>query len=194
MAIIRITISGIYYQQRCQNVLHFRQADYVDSLLDPFLIDIRDVWVEQQRFLQNIGYQYTTIVGQKVSPPADLAHLLDISTKTGTNTGAGAVSTISLLWTFRTADPTHRGRGRMYLGGVHGQTPLNGLVHPTIVSSMGTVATAWMNRYGPSGTSAFDLVVGPHGNHPDSDYREVTSVVARSYFGVQRRRNIGVGV
>lgn len=193
MAILRAVISGTYYGQRVQNVLHFKKADFVDSEKITLATELRDVWVFNIKGLQNIGFTYTTITVQKKDPSPGMPYLLDIATYTGENTGAGAVSVIALLWTLRTDDPTHRGRGRVYMGGVHGATPLAGLVHPGVVSTMTSFATTVMNKWGPSGTSVFDLVVGPNHYEDPTDFKPVTSMVPRNYFGVQRRRNIGVG-
>jgi hypothetical protein len=190
--IYKAVISGSYYAQLVQNVMHFEGDDSITS--EALLCtDLRDNWVDQIRGLQNIGFQYSQITAQKMLPIATPPVALDITDRQGTLSGAGSLSFVAAIFRFRTATPTRKGRGRYYMGGVHGETVLNGVMHPTASGFFNTVAGLLITHWGAGGGSNFNLMVGPRHSTNIADYLEVQSIQVPPIFGVQRKRNIGVG-
>lgn len=192
--ILKITITAIYMGQRCQNVFYLERPDWVDSMHDSLAQELRDQWVFRVKGQQNVGFQYQNIQVQKWSGTPDVPYLLDITGNTGALAGPGYHPSIAVIFTFRTGIATRKGRGRIYNGGVHGETPLNGVLHPSALGAWSIVAAQLTAIYSLTGSSSFTLQVGPPNTHDQTQFNAVQQIICRPYFGIQRRRNINIGV
>jgi hypothetical protein len=193
MPIYRVTISGIYLGQLNQNVMNFKDDGAGTPTETGLMTDLRDNWVENIRFLQNQGYQYTIMTAQEMLPLQRAPVQLSINTKVGTLAGTGEHPSIAGLFTFRTLNPTRKGRGRYYMGGVHQASVANGVVQSGALGQYVATAAILTTRYADAGSGPYALVVGPRTYVNSADYLPVQAIIARSYFGIQRKRNISVG-
>ena len=75
--------------------------------------------------------------------------------------------------------------------GVHQDSVLNGQVQSSALGAYQTAANNIVARYTAGGSGPIQFGVCPRSN--PADFKTVTAIVARPVFGVQRRRNIGVG-
>lgn len=191
--VFRATISGIYLSQLNQNVMNFKSATGAGGTMAGLAADLNTNWIENIRFLQNQNFQYTQIAVQEMLPVPLTPIVLDISTKVGTLAGTGYHPSIAGLFAFRTFDPSRRGRGRYYMGGVHAASVSNGLVQSGALTQYVATAAIFTARYSTGGTSVYKLCVGPRTYADEADYQVTQNVLARSYFGIQRKRNMNVG-
>lgn len=155
--------------------------------------DINNNWIELMRFLQNIEFQYTTITVQQMLPLKRNPVILDIHTKTGTLAGKGAHVGIAGIFSFRTINPTRKGRGRFFMGGVHEQSIDHSLVQAGALGQYTATAAQLTTRYASGGTGPYGLRVGPRTYANAADYLDVESILARNYFGLVHTRNVNVG-
>lgn len=189
MSIMRVTISSTYVGQVFQNVLHFSNPDGAashlqirDDLFNFFLVSLRN--------LQNIGHVYTQLHVQTVSTPQDIATIFPI-TAAGAFSGAGAHVCIAAVFSIRTGTPGRHGHGRFYMGGVQQDSVVNSAMAAGTQASYALRAGEIVTRYNASGPSLLILGVAPRDD--PSAFIPMTNIVVRPVYGIQRRRNIGVG-
>lgn len=190
MSTMRVILSGVILAQRCQNVLHFWNPDDTqthDNIRDELIAN----WLPIVRNVQNANWRWTEISVQRVSGTPDIATVYPLSGNAGSLSGAPAVTVIAILFSIRTAVPGRHGHGRFYLPGVHGESVSNSVPESGALSAFQGAANALVARYGASGTGPINLVVVPRATPSDTHF--CTAIVVRPTFGVQRRRNIGVG-
>jgi hypothetical protein len=192
--VYKVTISSIYLAQLTQNVMNFSSATGAGGTATGLATDLSNNWVENMRFLQNQNLSYTIISAQEMLPVPLVPIVLDISTKVGTLAGNGYHPSIAAIFAFLTFDPSRRGRGRYYMGGVHAASVgTNGLVQSTALGQYVATATILKNRYSDGGSSIYRLCVGPRTYNDVNNYQATQTILARNYFGIQRKRNINVG-
>lgn len=192
MPVWRVTMEGTIYDQRCQNVLHF-QADNEPVNSEQLLAtELVNNFFPQLQSLQNNNWFWRRLGIQVVSDQVHPVVVIDIQPIQGILAGTGAHPSIAGLFSIRTSTPGRIGRGRFYMPGVHNASIANGRVEANaMVQYIGT-ANAITARYKFNGPSAFKMCVCPRSN--PNDFKLMANVLARSTFGLQRRRNIGVGV
>jgi hypothetical protein len=192
--VYKATISSIYMAQLTQNVMNFKSETGAGGTATGLSTHLRDNWVENIRFLQNQNLSYTVISVQEMLPTPLTPIVLDISAKVGTLAGTGYHPSIAGLFAFQTFDPSRRGRGRFYMGGVHAASVgTNGLVQSGALGSYVATALILKGFYSSGGSSIYKLCVGPRTYASDGDYQVTQTILARNYFGIQRKRNINVG-
>lgn len=193
MSVIRTVMTSLYQGQRVQNVMHFDKVDFVTAQLDTLAQHLRDNWVFRVKAQQNVGFAYQSITCQELTSSPAPPYLLSILGNTGALAGAGYHPSIAMIFTFRTLSAARNGRGRIYIGGIHGESILNGQFHPSVAAAFAIVASQLTAIYGSGGSSDFKLVIGPRTSHLSADFKPVTQIIARPICGIQRRRNINVG-
>src|SRR6266478_6455767 len=190
MSVMRVIMDGLYLAKKCQNVLHFNNPDGASSHEN-----IRDEliahWLPILRNMQNNGLSYTQVSIQTVSSPPDVASLFPLSGQSGALSGAGAPSVLCGLFSIRTSFPGRHGHGRFYSFGVHQDSVLNGVFQSGALAAYVTAANSLVDRYKTGGTGPITLVVCPRAD--PSSFHPMTAIIVRPVFGIQRRRNIGVG-
>jgi len=188
MPLWRVVPKGVIFSQVCQNVLHFaRDASGLTTA------QIRDElisgWFPILRNLQNNNFAWTQVSIQQILPTLQPPDVYALSNQAGSLSGTAAVPVIAGLFSLRTAAAGRTGHGRFYMPGVHQDSVLNGA--NGAVGTYQTRANDLMNRYGHLGSGPFEIVVTSR-TQP-SNYKSVTAIIVRPTWGVQRRRNIGVG-
>lgn len=190
MALWQVTLTGTILAQKCQNVLHFfREQDDMDnaSIRNEFTSN----WLPIVRNLQNASWAWTTIGVQQLEPVTEPLEVFVVTNQSGSLSGTMAPTVLAGLFSLRTGFAGRSGRGRFYLPGVHGASVLNSILEPNAFSAYQTRANDLLNRYGAQGAGPLRLVVASRG--PERTFHQVTAIVVRQTFGIQRRRNIGVG-
>lgn len=192
MSVTRVTISGVCLGQTMQNVIHFLNPD--DSVSLPAVcVDIRDNWLNSMSNCSTSSFAYTLVKAETVgtSTPPSPATLAVAVGGVGTPTTNHVV--LCFIFKLRTQIGGRRGRGRIYVMAPRADWIANSV--PTGAGSAfmtGTVIPALMARYGPSGVSP--LILGVASREDPTDCKPIESIAVASYMGVQRRRNIGVGI
>jgi len=148
-------------------------------------------WMAPLRNLQNNGLSYTELAVQRIDPPVGALIQFPIVGTNGVLSGAAAPPVLCGLFSIRTAASGRSGHGRFYMFGVHGESVANGVVESGAYAAYQGVAVNLTNRFKQGGTGPMVLVVLPRTN--PTNYKAMVSVVVRRQFGIQRRRNIGVG-
>jgi len=190
MRVFRVVITGIVLAQRCQNVLHF--IDNSDSKTEDNVKDeINANFRNQLTNLQNFNMNYSDMSVQIIHPAIQPMVLYPLTGQHGALSGAPAPPVLCALFSIRTATAGRHGHGRFYMFGVHGESVLNGIVEPGAYSAYQTAAANLTNRFKSGGTGPIQLAVVPRNN--PSAAKPCTAIVVRQQFGIQRRRNIGVG-
>ncbi len=190
MSIIRVVISATILGQKVQNVLHFNNPDGAlnnlavkDELVGNFIPVLQN--------LQNNGLSYASLSVQQLTPLQPIEVFSITGAGTGSLAGAPAHPSLCGLFSIRTGTAGRRGHGRFYMFGVHGDSVSNGVVQSGAFGAYVNAATTLTGRYNATGTRPLQLGVCSRAN-PD-DFKVMTALIARPTFGIQRRRNIGVG-
>jgi len=191
--IYRVTISGLYHNQQMQNVMNFEDGGQVNPTEEQLAVDLRNNWIENMRFLQNIEFVYTSIKVQQMLPSKQNPLLLTVSNVTGTLAGKGGHCGIAAIFSFHTLNPSRRGRGRFFMGGVHEQSIDHSLVQSGAFNQYIATANTLAARYCGISGGNFRLRVGPRTYQTSLDYKFVDAIVPRNYFALLHSRNINVG-
>lgn len=186
----RATVSYLLYGQTLQNVLHFIGPNADAGAQNTLANDVHTIWVNEMKFLQCDDVRYVSI---RVDA---LGSVLPPLTKTINEGGRAGLNsfidpTQSVVVRLRTAFPGKRGRGRVYIGGIHNTYFTNGLISVTVLNNFNARFATILGNTG-FGSSPFKLAVGrkiaPHDLH-EVDHMEVAAI-----SGHQSRRNIGIGI
>lgn len=191
--IYRVTVSGNYHQQLIQNVMNFEDDGAGAPNETDLAFDVRDNWIGNIKFLQNIEFLYVSIAVQQMLPIKRNPVVLGLTNVAGTLAGKGAHVGIAGIFSFRTINPTRKGRGRYYMGGVHEASIDHSLVQSGALGQYVATAATLTTRYGSGGTGPYGLRVGPRTYTDVADYKDVESILARNYFGLVHSRNVNVG-
>lgn len=198
MSVERVTITALYYGQKVQNVLNFENPD---GGLTPLQVctEIKDNWIGSTT---NVGIhawvgnhiQWVQVACQTRASVLPAPTTLTIAIN-GQQSGSNQeYSPMCIILKFSTAIAGRRGRGRSYIPGILNGFSTNGLVNSTFHSFADTALNALNARYKSGGSGPITLLVGPRDGVARADYLAVTNIQASTFFGVQRRRNIGFGI
>lgn len=191
----RVTISGVWYLQTFQNVLHFHNAD---GLMTPSAIanDVLNNWVQKFKLRQVSSLKYTNILVQNEDNP-DLAPFSLAIDVPGTHFNEDRMPSFTCLVLKKLTERAGRhGRGRTFLAGPSTDDAQVGILTSSFIAGFATnclnpVKAAYV---GPGHTSALDLCVKENVAGGPDIYHPLIDLQLRNTYGVQRRRNIGVGV
>lgn len=190
MSIHRVIFTATMLGQRFQNVLHFENPDGAlsnaamrDELLTNFVARLRN--------LQNNALVWQSMSIQKVDGVPDEAEVFILSGHVGSLVGNPAPTVLCGLFSIRTGVAGRRGHGRFYMFGVHGDSVANSVVQSGALAAYVTEANFITNRFKGGGSGPITLGVCPRSN--PGDFLSMTNLIPRPVFGIQRRRNIGVG-
>lgn len=195
MGVYRAVISGLVNGQLCQNVLHFQKGGaWTPDLAASLCIDLRDNMLQQWKLRLSNTMQWNGISVYDAETPGRQPSVLAISVpgSVGTSSGNNLPFACTLL-RIRTAVTGPRGRGRVYLPGAPNVDFVGGLATANTSTSWAAIFAVIGPRYvGITHTSPFEWVLAPKAS--PADWKSITSLELSGPMGVQRRRNIGVGV
>lgn len=195
MGIYRAVMGGQLLGQTVQNVCHFEKGgDWDPAQAQTLAQHLRDNWITQIKSRLSTQMTWTGITIYDRLTPGRQPVVLAINLQGAQTTFATqAVPFCAVLMRFKTSQTGPSGRGRIYIPGA----ALNDYAGGNITAP---AATAWqtiLNTIGPMYTSnnpssGFNLVLS--GKQAPSATLNVTTIEIGGHYGVQRRRNIGVGV
>lgn len=189
--IFRITTIGAMYGQQVQNVFHLTGPSSDPAELSAIADHIATNWLAQVKNGQTAALVYNSIKVRLLEsqfPP--FVKTINVPGAFGFDDQVSTV--LAFILRLRTSEIGRHGRGRLYLAGVlKGWTTL-GLVNSDILVAWNNRIATLMGVYGPTGSSNYRLQVCP--SKAPFSVRAVTSMQIAPTLGVQRRRNIGIGV
>lgn len=187
----RVTDIGTMYGQQHQNVLHFAGPSSDPLQMSALADEFTATWVTQMKGGQSQAYVHSQIKVRMLE--SQFPPFIKTINLAGANQFDDELFTpTAFVIRLRTDFVGRQGRGRIYLGGVNKGWTTNGLVDADVITSFNNRFATILGQFGLGGASAFDLVVLPH--NPPFSVRNVTSMQLAPTLGVQRRRNIGIGV
>jgi hypothetical protein len=194
VSIERVTVTALWYGgMNVQNVMAF---DNPDGLLTPLQVaqEIRDGWLNIIKAKQSAYLSWRDIAVDTIGNPAPPLHLSVILG--GLDSVDSGLSHPTVNWKLRitTGVGGKRGRGRIYIPGIRYSHWQFGQMTAFGVTDMQPVVDALVARYvQPSPSSGLYLGVMPR-NGSASDHLLATGISQSLTPGIQRRRNIGVGI
>ena len=192
MSIMRVTMTATYLGQKLQNVMHFNNPD--DALTHTQVKDAFQAgYFANIKNVLNAGFVETEVRVQKVDGTPDTPSVFPIAGQAGSLSGGGAPSFVAGLIRIKTASSGRHGHGRIYQGGVHGESLLNGVFQADAWAAWQTYVANIQNYFKVGGSGPMTMCVVKRGAITTSDAYLMTALVVPQIFGVQRRRNIGVG-
>ena len=192
MSIVRVTCFQTYWAQSVQNVLHF---DDNVSTYDPVNIknDIVANWITNVALLQNAVLTYVGVAVKCLQPAESTTSFFAVSIGGTGFALAYGLSYPALVVKIETATPGYRGRGRFYIAGLPGAGYDSGRFNGGTLTAINTVVASLWAAYGPS-SSISPMQIGVMGRDAGATFHPATNLLPRSVPGVQRRRNLGVGI
>lgn len=193
MAHYRVTVTGFLFGQTCQNVIHLEDPDGAVGLATTCTL-IRDNWVNKHTINQGNNVRYTNILASDADNPAVAPFSLTIDRSGQGLSAERCPSFACFVMKLLTAVGGRHGRGRVFFPGPAPDNFQFGVLTSGFITQWNdNVITPIMAAFGPSGSTALRLCV--RARMPDGpDYNRVVSCQLRPVLGVQRRRNIGVGI
>lgn len=189
--IFRITTIGLMYGQQIQNQFHLLGPSADPLELQTIAQHVRDNWLAEIRLRHTQALRYNTIkVRLLESQFPTHSETVNIAGNFGFDDEVSTV--LAFILRLRSGVIGRKGRGRLYIGGVLKGWTHNGLVDESQINLWNITIGALMGVYGPNGSSPYRLTIVPQ--KPPFTTNEVTTMQVAPTLGVQRRRNIGIGV
>jgi hypothetical protein len=195
--IFRAVLNCLYYGQVCQNVMHFKKSDGVwPGDANALAVALRDHWIggtQGIRFRQEATCTWNQIQIYDAEDPNRAPAQLAIAVSGYETSFTGALpSFMAAILQIRSFVGGKHGRGRIYVPGITtGQFVLGSLGAPAIAAWDTTLAQLTA-AFLQSGSSQFTLGIAPRAT--PANFLSADVIRIASHPGVQRRRNIGVGV
>jgi hypothetical protein len=192
MALARVTINMTWFGQVVQNVLHFWNGEGAyDAAAVKFAIET--LWIPPIRPLQLGSLNYFKIQVRRMDVIGGLTTDFAVNINGSSGSAVEGWGPLCMLWSLSTATGGHAGKGRIYLPGSYPGNVVQGRFISALMDQMNTAAATIGGRFlGAGATSGFQLAVCKRENLPV--VHPVTSIIPRQVPGIQRRRNIGVGM
>lgn len=189
--IFRCTTVATMYNQQCQNVFHLLgpTSDPLDA--QAIADDLAVNWVGQIRQRQTSAVRYVAISVRLLEsqfPP----HVKTVSILGSQQFDDELHTYDAFVLRLRSAEIGRRGRGRLYIPGVMKGWTTNGLVDDDVIVAWNNNIANLMGSYGPNGSTPYRLTIVP--NKAPFSTREVVAMQVAPTLGLQRRRNIGIGI
>lgn len=195
MALMRATLTGVWINSvTMQNVIHLWNPDGTMSDL-AVATELRDGWCTLLAAGQVNTFGWRNISVLRVGTtdtPTNLAVVVNGQDGTD-NQGGSAV--ICVKFRLHTGFAGRHGRGRIYLPGYRSVYWSGGQLTSTGITNMTIRLNAIKARYvGPGNTGPVQLAVAPRSAVSEADMHLVDDISLSLTPGVQRRRNLGVGL
>ncbi len=190
MTVYRVTLNQVMYSQSIINVLHFRHASSDPLEMQNLANEVETGWINFWRVRQVTNLVYSRIKVQMLQ--SQFAPFEKVISLAGGLGGSDEFKVfLCHIVRLRTATAGRQGRGRIYLAGPFPSAAQFGIIRPEHMNTYQNVINNVMGVFGPTGSSAFRLVVHPHA--ANGIPKDVISLSIAPLESVQRRRNIGVG-
>lgn len=193
MSIFRITLTGFLFGQTIQNVLHF---DNVDGALTEAqaATEMSTQWLQQIKTIQITSFTWSLINVQNVSTlPRPSAYNLPVNIA-GTQAASNPITVfLAHVIRLRTGLSGRKGRGRIYIAGPSSGEMANGILTAASIAKWETILNVLRGRYLINGSTQLRLGVF-HRAELGGTITACSEMTVAPVPGVQRRRNVGVGV
>jgi len=192
MGVARVTISQTWCGQVCQNVIHL---DNGEGAYDATAIKsaIETLWIPPIRPLQLGTVNYFKIQVRDMNDVTGITSDFVVNINGSAGSAVEAWGPLCYLWSLKTAFGGHSGQGRIYLTGCYpGNVVLGRLISASMDQQATAAATIATRFLGATPTSGYNLAICKREFNPNA--KLVTQIIPRQVPGVQRRRNIGVGI
>jgi len=194
MADYRVTVTGFWNNLiTCQNVLAFH--DTAGGMNEQSVAnEIRDGWLTLIKAGQTNTFIWKNIsvlkIGSNVSP-LNMAIAVQGVDQVSNH---GGTQVVCVKWRIHTQHPGPRGRGRIYLPAFRDVYWLDGQLTTTGVTNITAVLNSVKARYVGVAHSG-PMVLGVHGRGPEAiGFLDADDLTLSLTPGVQRRRNLNVGI
>lgn len=186
----RGVISGLFYGQTFQNVLHFLGPSADQGALAVLANEIETIWINRVRTIQSQSFQYVQI--RTIALDTNLAPRTKPISIQGSSSQSDEIDpTACYILRLRTLNASRHGRGRVYLGGIFVNQYQFGVARANLVNLVNTLSEQILGDTGFD-SSIFKLCVG--NSKPPFVFTGVDHIEIGPHIGHQRRRNIGVGI
>jgi hypothetical protein len=190
--VFRAVLTYFWLGQTMQNQMHFSGPSSDPAQMQVLAQSLADNWVAGIKFRQTRDVRYRLITVRLLEsqfPPFNLSVSID---------GLATVNTANLPFTavilrIRTAQIGRHGHGRVYIGGLPEAVTEGGFVGSSELGFYNQFIGAMMAAYGPGGSEPFRLGVTRKVS-PSANFLDAVSMDVSPTLGVQRRRNMGVGI
>lgn len=193
MAIFRVTLTASFRGMIMQNVLHFDQ--HASGITGQTICEIvRDQWLDQQRFFSVDQVIWINVSATQVDPGVGLTTNLAVNITGAANaTSSNDHPVLCEKIRVQTATVGRHGRGRIYcpVAAVSGGNV--GIVNAATITSRNARLATLMARFNDNNPSTF-ITYGIIPRDTPSSFKPAINMFLDSKYGIQRRRNIGVGI
>lgn len=196
MPVVRVTFTGLSWGTiNCQNVVAFSYGAASGLTSATVAAELRDNWCTLLAAGQGFNFGWRNIsvyqVGSGLSPtnlPIVINGQDGVSPLDGTQV-------ICMKFRILTATGGRKGRGRIYLPGYRQAYWSVGQMTATGITNMTARINAIKTRYVGEATATSPLVLGvlPRGDDP-TQFKMSTDLTLSLTPGIQRRRNLGIGI
>jgi hypothetical protein len=196
MAVYRAICEGLQWGQQINNVLHIDLPQYSVNQAMPIVAEnVKTHWITELRNIQSSSVLWTgvTVYAVEQNPMPAPYHTIFSIGGLETSTPTQTVPFTCFVLRIRTGFAGRTGRGRIYSPGVHNGWSLNGGIHSVALSNWATRIANLVPKWKGGGTLETTLGVCPRGGG-FIDFKPMISLELAPQLGVQRRRNVGIGV
>lgn len=196
--IFRVVMSGRMYGQTVQNVVHMHKSDATwPTDGNALAVAIRDNWIAGThgvKDLETTDVTWTEVKVYNADSPSLSPVALAISIQGFDSNGATQIfSFSSYVFRIRAISGGRHGRGRIYLPAPRFGNFIGGILTSAAISLINPVLAQLTAAFITSGGSTgFNVGIAPRGS--PASFIGADSITVASVAGVQRRRNIGVGI
>lgn len=194
MSIWRVTLTAAFRGMLMQNVLHFNDKD---SGITPQTVceKMRDVWIPEWKFFSVDQVIWINIAATVIHPALGITQNLAVNIPcTGNATAATDHPSICEKVKVQTATPGRHGRGRIYAPCASLAGGNVGVVNVATLNSRNARLQTLLNHFGDGSPPLEGIVYGIIDRHNPGAFHPAISMTLDSKYGLQRRRNIGVGI
>jgi hypothetical protein len=190
--VFRVTLVYTCFGQQMNNVLHFSGPSSDPAQMEALATEVAGDWIDQCHFKQTRNVKYIGVFVRLLE--SQFPTFQKIVNIDGVATASGNDMTFHafIIRLYGNIVGRH-GRGRVYIGGIKNDATFNGFITQTYFDQWQISRGVWLNKWGPNGTSTFRLGITRKQN-PTANFVPVIDIKVASTLGVQRRRNLLVGI
>lgn len=174
------------------NTLHFSGPSSDPAQMAVLAQEIETDWIGQCKFKQTGNLKYIMVEVRLLESQFPVHQRVVNINGVATANGGDLPFHAYVLRMYTNIIGKH-GRGRKYIGGVQGGTSTNGFITQSLIDQWNISRGVWLGKWGPTGTSTFRLGITRRVN-PGANFNQVQDIKVSTTWGIQRRRNIGIGI
>jgi len=188
----RVTVSGRLLGQVMQNVFYVDGGEgaWTHTSVKDYVL----TWfVNQLKAVQVNTFNWETIEVRDFGPGPDTISTFTLGQIPGTMNTSGILTVGAFIIQKRTGIVGRENRGRIYMPGPSATHTSNNLINATGIAAFAPILTTFRTQWAAPGTST-KLQMMIVGKGPTPHTVHVTDFLLAPGIGIQRRRNINVGI